>query len=292
MNSKTIIRSIFKILCLGFLSSIIFSCKRTTNGYEQTESGLEYKYLVKKDTSRQVKPKDYMVMNVKYYTENDSLLFSTESFSGKFRMKYKESSKNGDINEALGMMHVGDSMSFKIDAKTFFTKTRHDSCPKNLIGTKIRFEIGLLEIQTEKDVQRLKQELSLHQQDKEATLLSDFINQNYPDCKPTKSGLYIIPQKVGKGPSPKAGNKVTVHYIAHFINGEIFTNSYRKNRPFEFTLGKQEVIEGLEEGLLTMKQGGKAIFVIPSKLAYGEEGRRPVPPNSTIIFEMELLSVK
>jgi len=289
MNSKKLI---FNILISGCVSLIVFSCKTSTNGYEKTESGLEYKYDIKKDTSRQVKLDDFLVMDVKYYSAHDSLLFTTESFSGKFRMKYKDASKKGDINEALGMMKVGDSMSFKVDAKIFFTETRHDSCQKNLIGTKIRFEIALREIQTEAIVKQLKQELSIREKDKETSLLDEFISHNYPDCKPTKSGLYIIQTKQGKGANPKNGSKVTVHYIAHFINGEIFTNSYRKNRPFIFTLGKQEVIEGLEEGLLTMKQGGKAVFVIPSKLAYGEAGRKPVPPNSTIVFEMELLSIK
>jgi len=278
------------IIILG-LTSLFFSCKTTKNEYEITESGLEYKYLVKKDTTVQVKLNDYMVMDVKYYSVHDSLLFTTESFSGKFRMKYKDASKKGDINEALGMMKVGDSMSFKVDAKTFYTETRHDSCPKNLLGTKIRFEIALREIQTETIVNQLKKEFSEREREKESTLLNDFITKNYPDSKPTKSGLFVIPTKQGKGLQPKIGNKVTVHYIAHFINGEIFTNSYRKNRPFIFTLGKQEVIEGLEEGLLTMKQGGKSVIIIPSKLAYGEEGRRPVPPNSTIVFEIELLSV-
>ena len=292
MNAKPLKHFLKHILLIGIVLMIAFSCKTKTNGYDTTESGLEFKYLRKKDTARQVKRNDFMVMDVKYYTVHDSLLFSTESFSGKFRMKYKEASKKGDINEALGMMRVGDSMSFNVDAKTIFTETRHDSCPKNLIGTKIRFEIALRDIQTEADVKRLKHELSLRQQENETILLNDFVSHNYPDSKPTKSGLYIITTKAGKGQSPKIGNTVTVHYIAHFINGEIFTNSYRKNRPFQFTLGKQEVIEGLEEGLLAMKQGEKAILVIPSKLAYGEEGRKPVPPNASIVFEMELLTVK
>jgi len=281
-----------KILCLGYIFVISYSCNKSTDGYEKTESGLEYKYITKKESAKQVSLNDYMVMDVKYFTDKDSLLFSTVSFSGKFRMKYKEASKKADINEALGMLRIGDSASFKVDAKTFFENTRHETCPKRLIGTKIRFEIALHELQNEKTVQALKQELSVRQQEKESTLLEDFINQNYPDCKPTKSGLYIVTTKKGNGASPQNGNKVAIHYIAHFINGEIFTNSYKKKTPFEFTLGKQEVIEGLEEGLLSMKVGGKSIFIIPSKLAYGEAGRKPVPANATIIFETELVSIK
>jgi len=280
------------ILVSGILPILLFNCKTSKNEYEKTKSGLEYKYIINKDTSRLVKLNDYMVIDVKYYSNHDSLLFTTQSISGKFRMKYKVVSNNGDINEALGMMRVGDSMSFKVDAKTFYTETRHDSCPKKLIGTKLRFEIALRELQTESVVKELKKELTSRQLEKETVLIDDFISHNYPDNKPTKSGLYIIHTKQGKGQMPKDGSKVTIHFIARFINGEIFTNTYRKNRPFIFTLGKQEVIEGLEEGLKTMKEGGKATFVIPSKLAYGEEGRKPVPPNATIVFELELLSVQ
>ena len=271
---------------------MLHGCRRSTNGYDTTQSGLEYKYLIKKSSAQQVTVNDYLVLDVKYYTYQDSLLFSTESFSGKFRMKCKELSKKGDINEALGMMRIGDSMSFKVDAKTFFTKTRHDSCPKKLLGTKVRFEIALREIQNEATVKQLQQELTLRQQEKENILLNDFVSHSFPDVKPTQSGLYIISTKKGKGKKPKIGDKVTVHYIARFINGEIFTNSYRKNKPFVFTLGKKEVIDGMEEGILSLQEGGKAIIIIPSKLAYGEQGRKPVPPNTTIIFETELLSAK
>lgn len=277
---------------LGIISLFFFSCNKSKNGYDKTASGLEYKYIIKNDSTKQVSLNDYMVMDVKYFTDNDSLLFSTESFTGKFRMKYKEASKKADINEALGMLRIGDSASFKVDAKIFFENTRHETCPEKLIGTKVRFEIALRDVQNEKTVLALKQELSARQQEKENTLLEDFIIQNYPDCKPTKSGLYIVTTKKGTGVSPKNGNKVAIHYIAHFINGEIFTNSYKKKIPFEFTLGKQEVIEGLEEGLQSMKLGGKSIFIIPSKLAYGVAGRKPVPANATLIFETELISVK
>ena len=122
--------------------------------------------------------------------------------------------------------------------------------------------------------------------------MEDFISQNYPDVKPQENGVYIVTLKQGKGKNPQIGKRVKIHYLARFINGEIFSNTYKSNNPFVFTIGKQEVIEGLETGLMKMKEGGKSLIIIPSKLAYGEEGHKPVPPNSTIIFETELLSVE
>src|ERR1035437_3180574 len=161
MNRLISKRKSLLLVSIALLAFSLFNCKRSKNGYEQTKSGLEYKYIIKKDTARKVQLNEYMVIDVKYFTDHDSLLFTTQSISGKFRMKYKSVSNNGDINEALGMMHIGDSISFKVDAKTFFTNTRHDSCPPKLVGTKLRFEIALHELQTETIVKELKKELTI-----------------------------------------------------------------------------------------------------------------------------------
>jgi FKBP-type peptidyl-prolyl cis-trans isomerase len=107
----------------------------------------------------------------------------------------------------------------------------------------------------------------------------------------TPSGLKYQDLRVGDGASPKMGQTVTVHYIGRLENGTEFNNSYTAGRPIDFKLG--EVIEGWNEGLQTMKVGGKRRLFIPSKLAYGPRGRPPaIPPNSNLDFEIELLGIK
>ena len=108
----------------------------------------------------------------------------------------------------------------------------------------------------------------------------------------TPSGLKIQDLKVGDGPSPKMGQTVSVHYIGWLENGTEFNNSHKGlGKPVDFTLG--EVIPGWNEGLSSMKVGGKRKLFIPSKLAYGPQGRPPaIPPNSNLIFEIELLAIK
>jgi len=107
----------------------------------------------------------------------------------------------------------------------------------------------------------------------------------------TPSGLKIQDLKVGDGPSPKMGQTVRVHYIGRLENGKEFNNSYTLGQPAEFKLG--EVIPGWNEGLQTMKVGGKRKLWIPSNLAYGPRGRPPmIPPNSNLEFEIELLGIK
>jgi peptidylprolyl isomerase len=108
----------------------------------------------------------------------------------------------------------------------------------------------------------------------------------------TPSGLKIQDLKVGDGPSPKMGQTVKVHYIGWLENGTEFNNSHKgAGKPVDFTLG--EVIQGWNEGLASMKVGGKRKLFIPSNLAYGPQGKPPtIPPNSNLIFEIELLGVR
>ena len=109
----------------------------------------------------------------------------------------------------------------------------------------------------------------------------------------TPSGLKMQDLKVGDGPSPKIGQTVSVHYIGWLENGTEFNNSHKgAGTPAQFSLG-EGIIAGWNEGLSTMKVGGKRKLFIPSNLAYGASGRPPaIPPNSNLIFEIELLGIK
>lgn len=109
----------------------------------------------------------------------------------------------------------------------------------------------------------------------------------------TTSGLrYQIIQK-GRGKSAEKGSKVSVHYKGQLIDGTVFDSSYKRKEPIDFTLGIGQVISGWDEGIQLLKEGDKARLVIPSDLAYGERGAGGViPPNATLIFDVELMKVK
>ena len=113
----------------------------------------------------------------------------------------------------------------------------------------------------------------------------------------TPSGLHIIDIKVGTGPVPQAGQTVTVNYTGWLFvdgkKGKKFDSSLDRGEPFSFPLGQGQVIKGWDEGLATMHVGGKRTLIIPPDLGYGASGTgSDIPPGATLIFDVDLLSVK
>ncbi len=108
---------------------------------------------------------------------------------------------------------------------------------------------------------------------------------------PSTGGTLVVEDTVvGTGATAVSGDTVTVHYRGTFTNGNQFDTSYGGN-PFTFRLGAGQVIPGFEQGIVGMRVGGKRRLTIPPSLAYGSQGSGPIPGNTTIVFEVELLSI-
>jgi len=109
----------------------------------------------------------------------------------------------------------------------------------------------------------------------------------------TDSGLKYIDEKIGTGDSPNKGDLLVVHYTGTLEDGTKFDSSHDRNQPIEFPIGMGRVIKGWDEGLSTMKVGGKRKLIIPSNLGYGVRGAGGIiPPDATLLFDVELIEIK
>ena len=108
----------------------------------------------------------------------------------------------------------------------------------------------------------------------------------------TASGLKYVDVTQGNGAAAQNGQMLTVHYTGTLQNGTKFDSSVDRGKPYQFRLGTGSVIKGWDEGLLGMKVGGKRKLTIPAALGYGARGSSNIPPNSTLLFEVELLDAK
>ena len=136
-------------------------------------------------------------------------------------------------------------------------------------------------------------------QDQTATdekILTDYFAKNKLHPGKTPSGLYYIITQKGKGDNAKAGQKVNMKYLGKFLDGKKFDANVDDNftmvRPLSFMLGAHQVISGWDEGIQLMNPGCRMMLYIPSRLAYGASARGPIPANSILVFDMELVSAE
>ena len=114
-----------------------------------------------------------------------------------------------------------------------------------------------------------------------------------PEATVTPSGLHIEELVVGEGESARVGATAVVHYTGWLVDGTKFDSSVDRDSPFDFVIGEGRVIKGWDEGVATMRVGGKRKLTIPPDLAYGDRGAGDViPPGATLVFEVELLEVR
>lgn len=118
------------------------------------------------------------------------------------------------------------------------------------------------------------------------------ITQKYADATVTPSGLRYVVRREGTGSPPSFGAAVTAHYHGTLITGMKFDSSYDRGQPFTFRVGTGEVIKGWDEAFAQMKKGEKRTLIIPWWLGYGVQGKGPIPPRATLVFEVEVVDIR
>lgn len=280
---------------VGFI--ILASCSNRSRlfpGYSVTKSGIHFQLITIGDSSKPAEVGNYVTAIIAYRTITDSLFFI-----GVRQFQLTEPQYEGSIDECFLLLTTGDSASFYILAEPFFTKTLETSLPRFIKpGDFMRVDIKILEIKSEEDFHKEMEAFMSWINDfgdYEKVILKQYLEGQKIDVQPTESGLYIIHQIKTQRPEIAVGDTVTIHYEGRFLNGKLFDSTRKRKEPFQFVYGqKWQVITGLEEAIGKMREGEKAMLIVPSHLAFGKQGNSNgmIPAFTSVIFELEILEVK
>lgn len=280
------------LLIITIGSSIFSSCNLFSDypGFKKHESGMLYKFHEKTD-NRLAQIGDFITVELRYITNEDSLLFDGKGETIPLEMV--EPVFAGDINQALAMMHKGDSATFVIRADSFLLKNAKLTILPDFIDedSRIIFDVRMINVQSIEEIEKEKEKKRIEGLKIEEEAINAYILENNISVNPEISGLYFVPIRQGKGEMAEAGDIVSVHYTGKFLDDTVFDSSYKRGKPIDFELGKGQVIAGWDEGIAKMRKGGKALLLMPSHLGYGS-GRGQIPPNTPLVFEVELINVK
>ena len=193
------------------------------------------------------------------------------------------------INIALAQMNKGAVARLIIPSKLAFGEEgRPGFIPPY---SPLLYDVEVVDIKTPEDIAHENEQAKEEARRNEKRQIDEYLSKNNIQVKPTPSGLYFIELRKGNGTPPKTNNKVKVHYRGWLLDGTSFDSSFDKGQPFEFILGRGNVIAGWDEAIAMMRPGSKAKVIIPSHLGYGEKGAQPnIPPYAPLVFEIELLS--
>lgn len=256
-------------------------------------SGLAYKFRLDVP-GRTATVNDVVQLNFILKNSKDSILRSTVAENRPVISTIQKSRFQGSFEEGLQMLSKGDSCAFWILADSLFAKGIGADMPPFIEkGSYLKFEVKMLDVWTMEEYVKEQEIMAKKTKIEEDQLLAKYIkDNNIAAAYDTLTGLYYQVIKEGTGAKPKKGNKVTVQYTGHLLNGEIFDSSVERNEPFEFVLGQGYVIDGWDLGIPMIRKGEKGVLYIPSYLGYGEQRVGSIPAHSILIFEVELVDFK
>jgi len=288
-----------QVLFIISLVFIIVACsqnhKSDNTPYIKNENGLVYKYLFKSNSNIKPKVGDAVLVEFAVYSPTDSLLETSANTTDSMIMVLQQPRDTiPSLDNALAMMEEGDSMSFKINAITYFMLYRQVDLMKGKYTStdSIRIELKMQKIFDPVELAKRVTAKYNALKEQEHLLLVDYIEKNHPGLEPNVAGMYIIPYDEGKGELPHPRTQVVVHLVVSFINGQPYFSSRLMNEPLTFSLFNNDLPRGLNQAILSMRKGAVSKLIIPSHLAYGKDGNKDIPPFTTLVMEVELIDFK
>ncbi len=280
------------VLLMAAIIAGVYGCSEH-RGFKKSDDGLYYKFHVKGDDTTTLK--SGMILNlVMRYSINDSMLFNSADVPQEFMLPLNEPSYPGDLYAGLAMMRPGDSATFITSADSFFLKTiRMPRVPDSAyIGKEIFFDVKLISAKTQEQMEAEYKQKMEEAKGNEQKMLTEYLKNSNITVAPLPSGLYFIETEKGTGRKPKEGDFVKVHFKVSTIDGNVLYSTQDNNEPVNWEVGKDFDNAGVTEALNLMVKGSKASLIVPSSLAFGEQGRGAmVPPYTTLLYDIEIFDI-
>jgi FKBP-type peptidyl-prolyl cis-trans isomerase FkpA len=292
---------------LMFLALATLGLASCNGGFKKGDGGLLYNIHVDKGGPK-VQEGDFISVDLVVKTDGDSVLFSTYEAGHPSLTVLQKPQARGDIYAGIKLLAEGDSATVKTCMDSLFKKGQRRPPFK---GKYIVYEVKVDKVIAKgklpdsvfhKEIESYMKIQTDMMRKEEPLKVKKYIADNKLTVTTTPSGLNYIITKPGSGDKPAIGDTAEVFYTAKYLTGKIFETNVKavavKNKtynpmmqykPIRIPVGVRGVIPGWDEGLLLLNKGAEATFIIPSKLAYGEQGYQIIPPFTPLIFEVQLV---
>ncbi len=290
---------------------LLVACKMHAQNYVRTPRGAQY-LIVSPKTGDRIKLEDVITFNAIQKTDKDSVLFSSYATGHPVQLQIKPSQNVGDLMDIFTLLTLKDSVIVKVPADSVFAGHEESRPPFLPKGSSLTFIMKIERIQSfaeamaERNAAMAAEKAAAEKMKAdEGSIASKYITDHNLTLKTTPTGLrYQINQESAK-PKITKGDTVFVNYTGRSTDDKVFDSSIeavakqanlqqpgRNYEPIKFVVGEGMVIKGWDEGLTLLSEGSKATFVIPSALAYGDQGAgEAIAPFSTLVFDVEVVKV-
>ena len=268
--------------------------------YQKTDSGLCYTFETE-GTGANPEPGQYLKMHYTGKFMDGRVFDSSHQRNEPFILQVGVGRVIKGWDEGVPLFKVGSKGSIYLPPELAYgSQGAGGVIPPN---ASLMFDIEVLEIVTEEaynaymeakklEYQKLQEDEAQQQFEKEAKEIQQYMQTKGWPLQYSPTGLFYVIDEPGTGATPEKGQQISVHYTGMLLNDEVFDSSVKRGEPFSFKYGEGQVIRGWDEGMGLFKEGGKGKLIVPSFMGYGPQAVGPIPPNSTLCFEVELLKVE
>lgn len=303
----TLMKFFLQFFIFTIILNLNLACQQNQEGKppldaQKTDDGLNYQFFIKNEKGQKANIGDYITYHLVIENHKNKVIQSTyNNIQGAIidHKIQKPRFKGGNIDEMLLLMAAGDSAVFWVNIDTLIAKTGQNYPIHAEKGSNLKYTFKVLEVRTQSEINKSIQKNMTSQYQKDKKLIKEYLSQNLDKnklakVKQTNSGIHYFFQKESNGKLPKKGDTAYINYKGKLLDGTVFESS-EIQEPLKSPIGQNLFFSGWDEGIMLFPEGSKATMLLPSQLAYGTEGVEsvvPVPANSVVIFEVELLKVK